>query len=100
MSQKSKILEYLKLGNSLTTASAVHFFKIYRLSERIRELEREGHRIYHESERSPGGANIIRYIYGGCVDFSKAKTNTEKWEALGIQVDLFPDRTPRHTDAL
>ena len=99
MSQKDKILAHLKKGNSLTTASAVDLFKIYRLSERMRELERLGHVIRRENETTSGGARIVRYWWDGFVDMSKAKTNVKDRSLSGISIqlpvrgDFFPDRT-------
>jgi len=89
MSQKSKILEYLKAGNSITTAGAVSLFQCYRLSERIREIKKDGYLIGHERETTTGGASIIRYSYQGHVNGLTPKANLS---------DLFPDRTNRHSE--
>ncbi len=104
MTQKDLILEHLKKGNSLTTASAVDLFKIYRLSERIRELEKLGHAINRENETTSGGARIVRYRWAGYVDMSDVKTDTKNGTLSGIKIimpvrgDLFPDRTNRHSE--
>jgi len=104
MSQKERILEHLKKGNSLTTASAVDLFKIYRLSERIRELEKLGHVIVRENETTLGGARIVRYSWAGHVDMSEVKTDTAKRSLSGIKFtvpisgDMFPDRIDKYSD--
>jgi hypothetical protein len=45
--QKELILDHLKNRGSLTTLTAFQQYQCCRLSERIRELEREGHLINH-----------------------------------------------------
>lgn len=82
-SQKSKALEYLESGRTLTTALAVDLWKCYRISERIRELERDGHIIEHKPEITSGSARIVRYR----LIESKPKT-----QAPPSNGDFFPDR--------
>ena len=97
MSQKSRILEHLKKGNSVTTASAVELFKIYRLSERIRELEKDDYRMWRQNETTPGGARIVRYRL---VTHQEFVSMTEPRNAnRSAKFDLFPDRINRqHSD--
>ena len=45
MSQKSKILRYLKMGGKLTPIDALHNYECFRLSARVKELRKEGHAI-------------------------------------------------------
>jgi Helix-turn-helix domain len=45
MSQKEEILVFLKRGGFLNAKHAIYQFRCYRLSARIYELRREGHRI-------------------------------------------------------
>lgn len=47
MTQKELVLEYMRTRGSITTFIAFEEFSICRLSERIRELERDGHVINH-----------------------------------------------------
>lgn len=96
MSQKERILEYLKKGNSLTTASAVDLFKIYRLSERIRELENDGHAILHENETTLGGARIVRYWLYKPVEIPVHPFKRQL--KASASTDFFPDRTNRHSE--
>jgi len=89
MSQKNKILEHLRKDNSITTASAVDLFKIYRLSERIREIEKDGHVILKETETTSGGARIVRYWLCGIEEVPRPK----RPRAAQPGGDLFPNRT-------
>ncbi len=45
--QKSLVLNHLRTRGSITTFVAFDEYSICRLSERIRELERDGHLINH-----------------------------------------------------
>jgi hypothetical protein len=45
--QKDQVLGYMRTRGSITTFIAFEEFDICRLSERIRELERDGHLINH-----------------------------------------------------
>jgi hypothetical protein len=47
VTQKQQVLEYMRTRGSITTFIAFDEFDICRLSERIRELERDGHLIHH-----------------------------------------------------
>jgi hypothetical protein len=47
LTQKDLILKHLRLRGSITTAIATDRYRCFRLSERIRELERDGHLINH-----------------------------------------------------
>ena len=47
MSQNQAILEYLSTGQSLTPLEALQLCGTLRLSERVRELERDGIPILH-----------------------------------------------------
>lgn len=44
-SQKANILRFMQTKGSMTPWIAVHLFKCLRLSERIREIEDDGHLI-------------------------------------------------------
>lgn len=62
MSQKEKILEYLKTNGEINVMQALWKFGCYRLSARIYELREEGHVIDYvrdKKDRTKG-----RYIYG------------------------------------
>ena len=97
MSQKNRILEYLKKGNSITTASAVDLFKIYRLSERIRDLEKMGHTILREHIITESGTRFTEYWLCGIEEPPKPK-KVQVAQAVGG--DLFPNRMPIDTDAI
>lgn len=45
--QKQMVLNHLRIRGSITTLIATSRYKCFRLSERIRELERDGHLINH-----------------------------------------------------
>lgn len=45
MSQKTAILRYMKLHGAISPLAAMRHFNCLRLSERIRELQAEGHTI-------------------------------------------------------
>lgn len=47
MSQKQKVLQHLRSYGTLTTYKAFSLYGVTRLSERIRELERDKHLINH-----------------------------------------------------
>lgn len=47
VTQKSLILDHLKKRGSITTLIATGSYRCFRLSERIRELERDGFLINH-----------------------------------------------------
>lgn len=64
MSQNEALLSALKRGERITTLEAVVRFGICRLSERIRELEREGWVIDHEPVRQ-NGKRFVRYALRG-----------------------------------
>lgn len=60
MTQNQAILKHLQSGLSLTPLSALDLCGTLRLSERIRELEREGHLIDHEMVKV-GVKRVCRY---------------------------------------
>lgn len=63
--QKSQVLRHLQSRGSLTTMTAFAKYRITRVSERIRELEREGHLINHAwIER--GGKRYVAYSLVEC----------------------------------
>lgn len=54
-SQNQIVLNWLRSGQTLTAAQASNYFGIYRLSARIYDLKRQGHKIkselkFHKSE--------------------------------------------------
>lgn len=65
MSQNGKLLIHLESGKSITQLDAFNLLGICRLSERIRELERLGFVINHESVSVPSrdgkNATVTRY---------------------------------------
>lgn len=63
MSQNDRLMEALLAGQTLTPYSALQIAGTLRLSERVRELVRDGVPI--EKERvQVGGANVMSYRLG------------------------------------
>ena len=60
MTQNERILEYLRSHDGITTMEAGDKLRIFRLSERIRELESEGFKFSHTPETTQN-ARVIRY---------------------------------------
>jgi hypothetical protein len=60
MTQKEQVLEYMRTSGSITTFIAFEEFSICRLSERIRELERDGHLI-HRVDVCRDGRQFVAY---------------------------------------
>lgn len=52
----------MQAHHGITTREAAHNLEIYRLSERIRELEAKGWVIEHRHEKTSGGSYVVRYI--------------------------------------
>ena len=63
--QKAKILEYMKQGNSLTPLDALQKFSCFRLGARIYELKRMGYQIQSEMIKTDTGKYIKKYWIGG-----------------------------------
>ena len=61
MSQQNRILEYLKLGNSITPLEALNLFGTLRLGARIFNLQQQGHAIKSEITRLPNGKHVASY---------------------------------------
>jgi len=60
--QKPRLLAYLKKHQKgITTLEAAVNLLMCRLSERIRELEADGHAIKRTREKTDGGATVTRY---------------------------------------
>ena len=64
MSQNSKLLLYFEQHGSITTREAMLNLGIYRVSERIREIERLGWVLKHEPVKI-GKARVMRYTLMG-----------------------------------
>ena len=60
LSQNARLLAYLESHDGITQLEAFTELKICRLSERIREIERE-YIISHDPEKTSGGARVVRY---------------------------------------
>lgn len=52
--QKALVLKHLRTKGSITTLIATDKYRCFRLSERIRELERDGFVILHTSVKKYG----------------------------------------------
>ena len=60
-SQRARIHEYMKQGNAITPLEALDKFGCFRLSERIREIERLGVPIVHGRHITPDGKRVGKY---------------------------------------
>ena len=65
MTQKEQVLDYLRTRGSITTFIAFDEFSICRLSERIRELERDGHLINHTPITRDGKSYVAYSLVEG-----------------------------------
>ena len=54
MSQKDKILRFLKRGHSISPYEAIAVFNCFRLAARINELRNEGHNVVTVMEDAHG----------------------------------------------
>ena len=61
MTQNDRLIEYLGKHPSISTLEAMSNLGICRLSERIRELEKEGMVFNHQWEKAPNGKRVFRY---------------------------------------
>ena len=61
MTQNARLLNYLERNDGITTAEASDKLRVFRLSQRIIELEALGYRISHTPETTSAGARVIRY---------------------------------------
>lgn len=62
MSQKDKVLKYLKEGNSITPAKAQAMFGVWRLADVIYKLKKDGHVILTQLRQDPEGKSYARYV--------------------------------------
>lgn len=60
-SQETQILLWLEAGNSITPAEAYERFSTLRLSGRIFDLRKQGHKIKAENFTTPSGKHVARY---------------------------------------
>lgn len=65
MTQKARLLNYLETHDGITTREAGHNLEIWRLSERVRELEQCGVVIEHKHEKTSNGKWVVRYFLHG-----------------------------------
>ena len=61
MTQNGKLLNYLQTHEGVTQLEAFNGLGICRLSERVREIEKLGVLIDHQSETTPNGHHVVRY---------------------------------------
>ena len=61
MSQKEKVLTYLKQGNSITSWEAIHKFRCTRLSAIIFILKEQGNSIISQNLVSKNGTRYAEY---------------------------------------
>ncbi|MFR9622504.1 MAG: helix-turn-helix domain-containing protein [Rikenellaceae bacterium] len=60
-SQCTKILAYLKLGNTLTALEALDMFQCFRLTARIWDIKQQGYEIERKLVTSRSGKRIAEY---------------------------------------
>lgn len=65
VTQKDQVLDYMRTRGSITTFIAFDEFSICRLSERIRELERDGHVINHTQVTNNGKSYVAYSLVEG-----------------------------------
>lgn len=64
MSAKTKILNFLSTGKSLTASQARFQYGIQNVGARIHELRTEGHAIYSNSRTLKDGRKVVEYRIG------------------------------------
>jgi hypothetical protein len=65
VTQKNQVLKHLRSRGSLTTLTAFKQYSVCRLSERVRELERDGHLINRVNVRRNGRAFVAYSLVEG-----------------------------------
>lgn len=60
-SQTARIHEYMQKGNTITPLEALDKFGCFRLSERIREIEKLGVKVVHGRHVTPDGKRVGKY---------------------------------------
>jgi hypothetical protein len=63
--QQAVVYDYLSTHAAITTRTATRELEIYRLSERIRELEKMGARISRRMVETKNGARVMEYTLTG-----------------------------------
>ena len=58
MSKKDKILDWLKMGESITQIKAIDYYNCYRLASVIHRLKQEGHNIRCENKRNMNTGSV------------------------------------------
>lgn len=64
MTQRAQILSHLKSGKSITPLEALTKFGSFRLSERIREIQAQGHVIEKDWHETDSGSRVRKYWLG------------------------------------
>ena len=77
MTQNAKLLNWLETHDGVTTAEATDNMRLFRLSERIRELQRLGYNISHTPEMTSTGARVIRYRLTGATKAASQSSTAE-----------------------
>lgn len=60
-SQTSRILTHLKAGKRITPMDALALFQCFRLSGRILDIRRAGHKVITEMLPLPNGKTVAEY---------------------------------------
>jgi hypothetical protein len=60
-SQNQEILSYLQEGKTLTAIDALMMFDCFRLSARILNLKKEGHKIITTMIKTHNGKSVAKY---------------------------------------
>lgn len=61
MTQKERIIDYIRLHGSITTMEAFSNLHITRLSARIEELKKDGYKSHCTIVTKPGTEGTVRY---------------------------------------
>lgn len=61
MTQKERIIDYIRLHGSITTMEAFNNLHVTRLAARIEELKKDGYKIHCTIVTKPGTEGTVRY---------------------------------------
>lgn len=87
MSDKNKVLEWLKSGRPITPIEALSELGCYRLGARVFELRQEGHNIVTEMvETTDRNGEKCRFAKYRLVERPKQKSEALKWVAIGEEI--------------
>ena len=96
--QNERILQYLRSHDGITTMEAGDKLRIFRLSERIRELESEGFKFSHTPETTQN-ARVIRYrLLKAALPHSAPETAARQPRNIGTEASAAPHEQLIHVE--